>query len=204
MRYLKKINDSFSSDEDEDDYSVAMNEMSSNEDAFIGFVYGNFMIKSPNEISDLVRVYKETYESEKEWSGGPTNSKFREFFKKNYEVGKPQLKLTYKPNIGLLIPTRYGSAYLSYSAISKKTHSVKLGLVSMSSLMMGKEIVTNFEDSSNYMSFANSEDSNIVHHILKISESIYNKNMSLMNTISYLDLHHITNQYPKNCFQDIS
>lgn len=179
-----------------------MNELSSNENSFLVFDFGGCLITNPKEMGELVDMYNKTYKSEGEWSGGPTNSKFINYFTKKYESTKLRILRyhSYKPAIGLVIPTQYGSAYISYSAITKRPNSVLLHLISPS-FDFGKDIVRfrPIPESDNIRF----DDKGIVDAMVSISTEIYQSGRSLIKSIGFLDLNHIISKYPERCVIDL-
>jgi hypothetical protein len=120
---------------DDDDLDLARMEMSQC-DGFISFYFRSLLIRNEKEIKYLIDLYKKTKEKNKEWSGGPVNREFDNYFIGKY---KPSLSRVWdqnpsKPSIGLTLETDYGffhssftiKDHIPYSHISKPFDNKKL------------------------------------------------------------------------------
>ncbi len=101
---------------DDDDLDLARMEMSQC-DGFISFYFRSLLIRNENEIKYLIDLYEKTKEKNKEWSGGPVNREFDNYFIGKY---KPSLSRAYdqnpsKPSIGLTLETDYGFFHSSFT-----------------------------------------------------------------------------------------
>lgn len=130
MKYLKTHESFFSrkSEPFEDSDTMAWFQLFQSRH-FIAFNYRKILIKDIEEIKNLISIYNETYISEKEWSGGPINRKFDDFFINKYKkvLGDlPNFKYNnpYKPEISIVFDTDYGFYHIGFSIRNKKMSSI--------------------------------------------------------------------------------
>jgi len=134
-------------------------------DAKMAFNFGDKYITNPDEINEILKVYKETYSG---WGGGPESSEFIDYFNNKYNT-KLSRKAWY-PTISLIINTvNYGDLIIGYGIKDKKAKLV------------------NWEKLKDEKEFSDEYDRKVLSEIHKIAWDIY-KSKTIDDTISLLNL----------------
>jgi hypothetical protein len=130
------------------------------------------MITDTSEIKDLIQEYNRTYNKNNEWSGGPVNIEFINYFYEKYGVGD---RKDWKPTISLIIDIKDFSRFsIGYSIINR------LPVVSGSwNYEMGEDIPD--------------QDSLKAEDIFWFMDTFYSNKISLDETIDSLSLN-VTNK----------
>ncbi len=126
MKHLKKYK-LFESDLNDDADTMARYQLFDS-DATMYFEFGNWTIEDPEEIKMLINKYNETVINSDQWSGGPPNEAFVEFWNKRYKDKYPVTRKNWKPTIRLNIRTaNYGHCYVGFSPITKESGTMGWG-----------------------------------------------------------------------------
>lgn len=117
MKYLKSYKlFEFQIFSDDDSESLARFKVFES-NAQLGFSFGKKLITDKSEINDLIKEYNRTYNKNNEWSGGPVNTEFIEYFREKYGIGD---RKDWKPTISLIIDIKDFSKFsIGYSIITK-------------------------------------------------------------------------------------
>lgn len=128
----KSVNESKDSDDDVD--TMAFYQLFDS-DFFIAFEYRDILIKDIKDIKDLIEYYNKTYNENNEWSGGPVNKDFDNYFIDKYKKilgdifefkSKP-----WKPSFKIIFKTDYGYLPVGFSLISKKVYTTYANTISL-------------------------------------------------------------------------
>lgn len=93
-------------------------------DAQIAFEFCDQRITDPNEIKHLIDMYNQTVIESDQWSGGPVNNEFIEYWN-NSGKKKKASRNNWKPCIELIIQTDdYGKMIIGFSIINKKVSKI--------------------------------------------------------------------------------
>ena len=134
-------------------------------DAEMAFNFGDKYITNPDEINEILKVYKETYNG---WGGGPESIEFIDYFNNKYNTKLS--RKTWYPMICLIINTiDYGDIIIGYGIRDKK----------------GKSI--NWEKLKDEKGSTDEYDKSVLSEIHKIAWDIY-KSKTIDDTIRLLNL----------------
>ena len=140
-------------------------------DCEMAFEFDKGLTTDVEEIKMFINKYNQTVNSSGQWSGGPVNTEFVNFWNDYYKGDRrPATKKAFKPSICLLIKTPdYGTLVIGYSPITKKPVMINWGGVQ-------------FDEPTNY-------DEKVMDEILKYAkEEIYKKGLTIDETIDFLQL----------------
>lgn len=117
MRYLKLF-ESF------EDVDTMIRHQLFGVDAQIAFEFCDERITNPEEIRNLIDMYNQTVIESDQWSGGPVNDEFVEYWNNSGKKKRASRK-NWKPCIELIIQTDdYGKMIIGFSIINKKVSKV--------------------------------------------------------------------------------
>ena len=126
MNHIKRINE-YNSNDDELDFDIKFELFGCQ--AKMAFEFANKEFIYIDEAKSLIEIYNNTYKKNKEWSGGPVNDTFINYFSNKYKVRiyKSDAHLyiyPWKPKINLIIETELGDYRIGYSIKDKKANSI--------------------------------------------------------------------------------
>jgi hypothetical protein len=165
MKYLKLFEDIDKYDDSDSMARFALFDA----DAEMSFEYNRKIVSNITDISELILKYNETYISEKEWFGGPTNRVFDKYFQSKFNtsvdgrINKPIIVIKIKVHDDL------GNIRLGFSLRSKKC------------VLIDRDI--NIHPGSN-----SEETLSIKKKIMSMSREIFNKNEKMDDVIEDLQL----------------
>jgi hypothetical protein len=140
-------------------------------DCEIAFEFDKGLTTDIEEIEMFINKYNQTVNSSGQWSGGPVNTEFVNFWNDYYKDDrKPATTKAWKPTVSLLIQTPdYGTLVIGYSPISKLPATVNWGGVK-------------FDNATSY-------DEKVMDEIVKFArKEIDGKDLTIDQTIDFLQL----------------
>lgn len=167
MRYLKTYK-LFESKDDED--TMARFQLFE-ADCEMAFEFDKGLTTDLEEIKMFINKYNQTVNSSGQWSGGPVNKEFVDFWNEYYKGDRrPATTNAWKPTVSLLIQTPdYGTLVIGYSPITKLPSMINWGGVK-------------FDNATSY-------DKMVMNEILKYAkEEIYKKDLTIYQAIDFLQL----------------
>lgn len=170
MKHLKtyKI---FESDDYNDDSETMARYQLFEADCEMAFEFDKGLTTDIDEIKMFIEKYNETVVKSNQWTGGPVNIQFVDFWNEYYKGDRrPSTTKSFKPTVCLLIKTDdYGTLQIGYSPITKKSVLINWGGVK-------------FEDPAEY-------DERVMSEILKYAKNeIFNNKLTIDETIEHLQL----------------
>jgi len=137
----------------------------------MAFEFDKGLTTDVEEIKMFINKYNQTVNSSGQWSGGPVNQEFINFWNEYYKGDRrPASRKSLKPTVSLLIQTSgYGTLMIGYSPITKKPVMINWGGIK-------------FDEPTAY-------DERVMSEILKYAkEEIYKKGLNIDETIDFLQL----------------
>ena len=135
MKYLKnykvfELNEAYDGDVD----TMAFYQLFG-ADFFISFEYRDILIKDKKDIKYLIEYYNKTYNENNEWSGGPVNREFDNYFIDKYKEVLGDIfefkTNPWKPSFKIVFKTDYGYLPIGFYLINKKVYTTYTNTISL-------------------------------------------------------------------------